>query len=176
MADKPGVVDLVAEFNRRIKAIPGGERYVVDPMVVDVGAVAVAVAEAWAADMSENLGKGLRPDGVSLMPKVKDEIGRRRGAGTSIAATISARWSPKLNRLVIAADESTPGTLKRVLRGVPFRPPKNSARVAAVQGNAALIAFMQRAGSTGRSKAWSAKRLASWRDWESRRRAPRQEK
>lgn len=165
--DARHVVDLAAEYNRQIKALPGGERYLVEPMLVDVGAVALAVANAWAEDMRENLLAGRRPDGKGAMPMVK-EGGRHRGEGTGTVSSIRARWSGSLNRLVVAADEDDPGTLARILRGIPFRPPLVSARVAAVQGDAALIATMHGAAATIRGRAYSSKRLASWRAWQAK--------
>lgn len=170
MAAESHAVDLVAEFNRQIKAVPGGERLLVDPIVVDVGAVAVAVANAWAEDMRENMLAGKRPDGKGPMPRRKLD-GRPRGEGTRTVSSIRARWSGSLNRLVIAADEDDRGTLARVLRGIPFRPPLVSARVAAVQGDAALIATMHGAAATVRGRAYSSKRLASWRAWQAKKTA-----
>jgi hypothetical protein len=156
-------VNLTAAFNAQIRKIPGGERFLADPLEVDIGAVAVAVAEAWAADMRENLQAGRRPDGKGAMPK--RESGGRRGEGTATVASISARWSKTLNRLVVAADEPNAGALARILRGIPFRPPANSARVAAVQGDAVLIATMHGTAATKRGRTWSPQRLASWRKW-----------
>jgi hypothetical protein len=201
-------VNLTAAFNAQIRKIPGGERFLADPLEVDIGAVAVAVAEAWAADMRENLQAGRRPDGKGPMPRVlvdnyaqrkaqsaaskhegKDSDDawdaafdaasrgprrkpgtRRRGEGTSTVASISARWSKTLNRLVVAADEPNAGALARILRGIPFRPPVKSARVAAVQGDAVLIATMHGAAATKRGRTWSPGRLAAWRKWQASKR------
>jgi hypothetical protein len=156
-------VDLTAAFNAYIRKIPGGVPYLADPLVIDVGAIAVAYAEAIAEDMKENLLAGRRPDGKGPMPT--RETGGRRGQGTSVVMSISARWSQTLNRLVVAADESDAGSLARILRGIPFRPPVNSARVQAIQGNAALIATMHTGAATRRGRTWSAQRLASWRQF-----------
>lgn len=158
-------IDLAAEFNRQIAKIPGVAGRTFASIPVNVGEVALAMAQAWADDMRENLQKGLRPDGKGKMPKRKTD-GQPRGYGTDTVASIAVKWGTAKNRLVICAQEDDPGTLARILRGIPLKPPATSARQDAVQGNAALIAMMKASAAGVRGRTWSAKRLADWRKWQ----------
>lgn len=163
-------VDLAAAFNAQIRRIPGGEKYVTH-LEVDPGAAALALAEAWAADMAENLTAGKRPDGKGPMParRTPHTVGRR-GEGTDTAASIHVTWSSARNRLAIVADETERDALRRILRGIPFRPPATSERIRAVLENAGaiaapLLAGLQATAATRRSATWSPKRLAAWKAW-----------
>lgn len=162
------MIDLAEEFNKQVAKIPGGSKYFAS-MAVDLGQVAVELANAWAEDMRENMMAGKRPDGSAPMPvrKTKGMFGRR-GEGTGVVASISLRWSSARNRLVIAADEDDAGSLKRILRGIAFRPPATSKRIENVRGNAALIATLTWSARSKRGRAWSPKRLAGWRKSSSR--------
>jgi hypothetical protein len=163
-------IDLAAEFNKAVAAIPGA---VPAKLEIDIGAVAVALGEAWAADMRENLLAGRRPDGKGSMPARQG--GGRRGEGTGTVASISLRWGKNSNRMVIAADEENPGTLRRILRGILFRPPMTSARIQAVKANAATIAMFTASARSGKTRAWGATRRADFQrfkaTWSTGRRA-----
>lgn len=165
-------IDLAAEFNRAVAKIPSAVPAVLE---VDLGAVAVALGTAWAEDMRENLQRGLRPDGKGPMPKRKSD-GQGRGTGTGTVASIRLTWSQASNRMAVVADEDDRGTLARILRGIPFRPPVTSERIRAVQESAGAIASpaigaLQGTASRVRGRTYSAKRLASWRAWQAKKAA-----
>lgn len=162
-------IDLAAEFNRAVEKIPGAVPAV---LKIDMGAVAVALATAWAEDMRENLQRGLRPDGKGPMPMVK-EGGRHRGQGTATVASIKLVWSKGSNRMAIAASEDTRGTLKRILRGIPFRPPLTSERIREVQAKYGAIATggLQATAQSIRGRTYSSRRLADWRAWQAKKTA-----
>lgn len=165
-------IDLAAEFNRAMAKVPSAVPAVLE---VDMGAVAVALGTAWAEDMRENLMNGKRPDGKGPMPKRKLD-GQPRGEGTRTVASIRLDWSQRTNRMAIVAEEVDRGTLKRILRGIPFRPPVTSERIKAVQESAGAIASpmigaMQGRAATTRGRKFSAKRLADWRAWQAKKTA-----
>lgn len=163
---KATTIDLAAEFNKAVERIPGAAQEA-SKFNVDLGAVMVAYGEAIAADIRENLTAGIRPDGKGPMPP-RESDGAGRGTGTGTVASISVRWGQAKNRMVIAADEDVRGTLARILRGIPFRPPIISDNIKWVLSNAGGIAVGILHGSlvSRRGNKYSAKRLASWRKWQ----------
>lgn len=162
-------IDLAAEFNRAMSKVPGAVPAVIS---VDMGAVAVALATAWAEDMRENMLAGKRPDGKGPMPRRKSD-GAPRGTNTNTVASIKLIWSKGSNRMAIAASEDTRGTLKRILRGIPFRPPLTSARIEEVRKQYGAIATggLQATASRIRGRTYSSKRLADWRAWQAKKNA-----
>jgi hypothetical protein len=163
----PVSIDLVAEFNKYVSAIPGNEakQHLVS-IEVNPGAVAVALANAYAEDIRENMLAGKRPDGKGAMPK-REKDGAPRGTGTRTVASIAVKWSQSRNTLAICADETEPDALRRILRGIPFRPPITSERIRSVLENTGSIAAVIHAGAaTRRGYTWGSARKAQWEQWQ----------
>jgi hypothetical protein len=126
-------INLLAEFNANMP-----EKYHAALLEIDPSRIAKAMAEAMAADMADNLYNGVRPDGAGPMPTGKT-TGKPRGQGRDISRAIKAIPREDGGFVIASTEEDDKGTLGRILKGIPFRPPEDSKRQRDVRDRAAEI-------------------------------------
>jgi len=83
---------------------------------IDFDAFSETVATLVASEIATNLTIGQRPSGKGSMPRARTTK-QPRGIGSATVASIHARKVSD-GKYVIAADESVPGKLRRILKGV----------------------------------------------------------